>query len=146
MMKIRRIGRAADAYIPTASMADIVFLLIIFFIVTYNLEVDKSRVVLPRTQLREEIPREAAFVSVDVDGMIRVSAGKETAVPVPSVEEVQSFAADVVTKSPEHPFVIKADRNTRYQVIDRIIDALKQAKVRVIYLLSEQKTVEDQAG
>jgi biopolymer transport protein ExbD len=144
MLRIRRIGRKADAYIPTASMADIVFLLIIFFIITYNIEVDKSRVVLPRTQVREEIPREAAYVAVDINGTIRVSAGKETSVPVPSVEEVQSFAADVVAKDPEHAFVIKADRDTRYQVIDKIIDALKQARVRVIYLLSEQKTVEDQ--
>jgi biopolymer transport protein ExbD len=144
MLRIRRIGRKADAYIPTASMADIVFLLIIFFIITYNIEVDKSRVVLPRTQVRQEIPRESAYVSVDVNGIIRVSAGKETSVPVPSVEEVQSFAADVVAKSPDQVFVIKADRDTRYQIIDKIIDALKQARVRVIYLLSEQKTIEDE--
>lgn len=144
MLRIRRIGRAADAYIPTASMADIVFLLIIFFIVTYNIEVDKSRVQLPRTQVREEIPREAAYVSVDNAGVIRVSAGKETSVPVQSFEEVQSFATDVATKDPTHAFVVKADRDTRYQVIDKIIDALKQAKVQTIYLLSEQKTVADQ--
>jgi biopolymer transport protein ExbD len=143
MLKLRRVGKRPDPYIPTASMADIVFLLIIFFIVTYNIEVDKARVILPRTAIREEVPREAAYVSVDNNGVIRVSAGKETSVPVPSVEEVQSFAADVVIKDPQHSFVIKADRDTRYQVIDKIIDALKQAKVHVIYLLSDQKTLQD---
>lgn len=143
MLKFRRVGKRPDAYIPTASMADIVFLLIIFFIVTYNIEVDKAQVTLPRTAIREEVPREAAYVSVDNNGVIRVSAGKETSVPVPSVEEVQSFAADVVIKDPQHSFVIKADRNTKYEVIDKIIDALKQAKVHVIYLLSDQKTLQD---
>jgi len=126
-------------------MADIVFLLIIFFILTYNIEVDKARVDLPNTLVREEVPREAAFISVDQDGVIRVSAGKDISVPVPSVDEVQSFAADVVTRNPQQSFVIKADDRTRYQVIDRIIDALKQARVQTIYLLSDQKVIDEGA-
>lgn len=142
MLKVRRVGRQPDPYIPTASMADIVFLLIIFFIVTYNLEVDKSRVVLPSTLIRNEIPRESAYVSVDQAGVIRVSSGKETSVPVPSVEEVGSFASDVVARNAELAFVVKADRDTRYQVVDKVIDALKQARVKTIFLLSEQKTAE----
>lgn len=142
MLKVRRVGRQPDPYIPTASMADIVFLLIIFFIVTYNLEVDKSRVFLPSTLIRNEIPRESAYVSVDQAGVIRVSSGKETSVPVPSVEEVGSFASDVVARNAELAFVVKADRDTRYQVVDKVIDALKQARVKTIFLLSEQKTAE----
>lgn len=142
MLKVRRVGRQPDPYIPTASMADIVFLLIIFFIVTYNLEVDKSRVVLPATMVRNEIPRESAVISVDQSGIIRVSGGKETSVPVPSVEEVGSFASDVVARNPELAFVVKADKDTRYQVVDKVIDALKQAKVKTIFLLSDQKTAE----
>ena len=145
MPRFARIGRRPDPYIPTATMADIVFLLIIFFIITYNIEVDKARVELPRTMVREEVPREAAFVSVDEDGVIRVSAGKESSVPVPSFEEVQSFAADVVTRMPQQSFVVKADAGTRYQVIDRIIDALKQARVQTIYLLSDQKVIDEDA-
>lgn len=142
MLRVRRVGRQPDPYIPTASMADIVFLLIIFFIVTYNLEVDKARAILPQTQVRNEVPRESAYVSIDRDGIIRVSGGKETSVPVPSVEEVGSFASDVLLRDAERAFVVKADRDTRYQVVDKVIDALKQAKVKTIYLLSDQKTTE----
>jgi len=144
MPRFRRIGRRPDPYIPTATMADIVFLLIIFFIVTYKIEIDRSQVTLPTTLVREEVPREAAYISVDQDGVIRVSAGKEVSVPVPSVDEVQSFVADVVARNPQHPFVIKADSMTRYQVIDRIIDALKQAHAQTIYLLSEQRVIDQE--
>lgn len=144
MIRIRRVGRKADPYIPTATMADIVFLLIIFFIVTYNIEVDKAKVQLPRTAVRTDVPRDAAYVSVDVDGVIRVSSGKETSVPISSVEEVQTFAQNVVSQDPQKAFVVKADKNTRYQVIDRIIDGLKQARVSTIFLLSEQRTVSEQ--
>lgn len=136
MIRLRRVGRKPDPYIPTASMADIVFLLIIFFIVTYNIEVDKAKVQLPRTTVRTDVPREAAYVSVDMEGVIRVSEGKETSVPVSSVEEVQTFAQNAIAKDPEKQFVVKADKATRYQVIDKILDALKQARVKTIFLLS----------
>ena len=47
--------------IPTASMADIAFLLIIFFMVTISFEVDKTTVTLPETNIRLEIPKQAAY-------------------------------------------------------------------------------------
>jgi biopolymer transport protein ExbD len=39
--------------------------------------------------------------------------------------------------------VIKADDDVPYDLVDKVIDALKQAKVEVIYLLSEQESVAD---
>ena len=54
--------------IPTASMADIAFLLIIFFMVTINFEVDKTQVFLPKTTIRLEIPKKAAYISITEAG------------------------------------------------------------------------------
>ena len=125
--------------IPTASMADIVFLLIIFFMVTISFEVDKTAVVLPQTKLRFEVPKRAAYVSITDGGQIRVSDGEEISVQVPGVEDVLSFAAGVIALDPHKEFVLKADKTVPYRSVDRVIDALKQAKVEVIYLLSEQE-------
>ena len=119
--------------------------LIIFFMVTISFEVDKTQVALPKTDLRFEIPKKAAYISVTEAGQIRVSSGEEISVPVPGPEEVLSFAAQVVAADPSKPFVLKADRNVPYRYVDRVIDALKQAKAEVIYLLSEQETVDDTA-
>ena len=127
--------------IPTASMADIAFLLIIFFMVTINFEVDKTQVLLPRTTVREEIPKKAAYISITESGQIRVSGGEEISVPV-HPEDVLSFAADVVARDPSKEFVLKADAGVPYRYVDGVIDSLKQAKAQVIYLLSEQETVE----
>ena len=74
--------------IPTASMADIAFLLIIFFMVTINFEVDKTQVLLPKTALRLEIPKKSAYISIIESGQIRVSSGEEISVPVPGPENV----------------------------------------------------------
>lgn len=143
MSVLRERSRNVEASIFTASMADIVFLLIVFFVLTYNVQVDRTHPQLPKTWVRTDIPKDAAFISVTKEGVIRVSSGKEMSLPVGSNEEVVTFASNVVAETPDKAFVIKADKGTKYDHVDKVLDALKQAKARVIYLLSEQKTVED---
>ena len=128
------------AVIPTASMADIAFLLIIFFMLTFTIEVDRTQVTLPQTMIRTEVPKKAAMISVDGQGVVRVSSGEEMSRSV-AVEDVLSFAATVVQGDPAKEFIIKADDETTYRIVDQVIDALKQAKVQTIYLLSQQETV-----
>jgi biopolymer transport protein ExbD len=132
-------SKRQDAVIPTATMADIALLLIIFFLVTFQIEVDKAQVALPETGIRLEVPKESAYISVTEMGEIRVSTGDEISVIVGGPDDVLSFAATVVSQTPEKPFVLKADEKTPYRNIDQVIDALKQAKARTIYLLSEQE-------
>ena len=132
----------AQPVIPTASMADIAFLLIVFFMVTITFEKDKTQVALPKTDLRWEIPKEAAFISVTEQGQIRVTNGEAMSVPV-DAGDVVSFAANLVSEFPGRPVVLKADEDVPYRNVDGVLDSLKQAKVELIYLLSEQTTVEE---
>ncbi len=134
--------KAAPAVIPTASMADIAFLLIIFFMITFVVEVDRTQVTLPQTHLRYEIPRESAYVSVTEAGQIRVSDGEEMSYVVPSSEDVLSFGRGLVQTYPDRAVVLKADEGVPYRVVDEVIDSLKQARVRVVYLLSQQDTIQ----
>ncbi len=144
-MKLRA-EHNAEPVIPTASMADIAFLLIVFFMVTFTSEVDRTQVTLPNTGLRYEIPAQSAYISVTEAGLIRVSNGEEMSVSVPGVEDVLSFAAQVVATDPSRDFVIKADTNVPYRTVDKVIDALKQARVKNIFLLSRAKTVDGAGG
>lgn len=134
--------RKSEAVIPTSSMADIVFLLIIFFVLTFNVEVDKTQVLLPKTMLRFEVPKKAAVISITDAGQIRVSDGESTSTPVKGPEDVVSFAAEIVARQADKEFILKADRGVPYRNVDRVIDALKQARVEAVYLLSEQETVD----
>ena len=144
-MRIRRMPNNA-AVIPTASMADIVFLLIIFFVLTFNMDVDKATVALPQTRLRLEVPKKAAIVSITENGQMRVSDGEAASSIVSSPEDVLSFATGIIATNPEKEFVLKADRAVPYKTVDRIIDVLKQARVQVLYLLSEQEMEEGAGG
>ena len=116
-----------------------------FFVLTYNTEVDRTQVTLPETWVRTDVPKKAALVSIAPPSqgeVIRVSTGEEMSLPVSTNEEIVTFASNVVAQDPEKEFIIKADEGVRYEKIDAVLDALKQAKVKVIFLLSSQKTVD----
>jgi biopolymer transport protein ExbD len=147
-MRLYRRGREGAARIFTTSMADIIFLLIIFFVLTFKVEVDRTRVELPDTWVRVQIPEEEkpAVISIasQTEGyLIRVSTGLEMSLPVSTDEEVVTFASTEVARSPNKAFIIKADEHVPYERFDAVLDALKQAKAKNIYLLSEQKTVKE---
>ena len=59
-------------------MADIAFLLIIFFMVTTVYQVDKTEVDLPVTQIRMDVPSDAAFIVISDDGLVKFSDGKQS--------------------------------------------------------------------
>ncbi len=147
MALIRGRERESAAKIFTASMADIVFLLIVFFVITYKVEVDRTRMELPDSWVRVKIPQEEKPAVISVaprsEGyLIRVSTGEEMSLPVSTDEEVVTFASTEVARNPNKAFVIKADEEVPYERFDAILDALKQSKVKYIYLLSDQKVVE----
>lgn len=145
MAVIRGRVKKGGGEIFTASMADIVFLLIVFFVLTYNTEVDRTQVDLPETWVRKNVPKKAAVISIsspDKGEVIRVSTGEEMSLPISDQAEVITFASTVVAQDPAKKFIIKADENVHYKRFDAVLDALKQSKVKTIYLLSEQKTVD----
>ena len=145
MALIRGRERGNAAQIFTASMADIVFLLIVFFVLTYKVEVDKTQMNLPETWVRKKVPEKAAVISIaprEQGSTIRVSTGEEMALPVSTIEEVITFASTEVAKNPDREFILKADQDVEYAKVDEVLDALKQSKAKFIFLLSEQLTAD----
>ena len=146
MALIRGRERKSAAQIFTASMADIVFLLIVFFVLTYKVEVDRTKMELPDTWVRKKVPEKAAVISIappSAGTIIRVSTGEEMSLPVSTDEEIVTFASTEVARDPNKEFIIKADESVPYERIDAVLDALKQSKVKYIFLLSDQQTVDE---
>ena len=122
--------------IPTATMADIAFLLIIFFMVTTAYSLDRTAVALPSTVEQTPVSREAAVVVVQRDGSIRFSAGEAPTEVVASPEALTAAIHGVVSADVGRQFVIKADREARYRVVDGILELLRQAGARNVALLT----------
>jgi biopolymer transport protein ExbD len=146
MVVTRRRSRKVGAFIFTASMADIVLLLIVFFVLTYRVDLDPTPVTLPTSVVRAEVPEDAALISISAPqagSEVRVSTGAERALRVRSDEEIATFAANVVAQERQRPFVVKADRGVRYERIDTVLQALRDAEAETVYLLSDQKTMDE---
>jgi biopolymer transport protein ExbD len=130
--------KRAESYIPTASMADIAFLLIVFFMVTMTITVDRTQVALPTSLQRTEVPKGAAVIAIEEDGMIHFSDGESDS-RVINAQDILPSAAFIMSKDSLKYFLIKADGNVEYRYVDQVMEQLRQASVRNIAMLTMQE-------
>ena len=135
-MRLKRSKRSLAAVIPTASMADIAFLLIIFFMVTTAFTLDRTAMELPETQQQEQTQKGSAIISITEDGTFRFSEGKEDVRLVEGIGGLAEAIRGVTATNRLHPFVIKADRRVKYRVIDQVLEQLRSAGAENVTLLS----------
>ena len=137
-MKVKK-TKNLEANIPTASMADIAFLLIVFFMISTVFQVDRTEVRLPMSEkvTRTDVVKESAFVVITEDGQIKASDGVEDSELV-NLEDVGILAAGWMQKRPNQPVVIKADRRAKYRLIDDVLQHLRDAGVVNLKFLTDQ--------
>ena len=135
-MHIRRRKRALGAVIPTATMADIAFLLIIFFMVTTAYSLDRTPMELPQTEQQEQTKKGSAIISITEDETFRFSSGEEDTNLVDGIGGLAQAIRGVTAANRLHPFIIKADRRVKYRVIDQVLEQLRAAGAENVTLLS----------
>jgi biopolymer transport protein ExbD len=140
-MRLKRSKRSLAAVIPTASMADIAFLLIIFFMVTTAFTLDRTAMELPETQQQEQTAKGAAIISITVDETFRFSEGTEDVRRVEGIGGLAEAIRGVTAANRLHPFIIKADRRVKYRVIDQVLEQLRSAGAENVTLLSRGEGV-----
>ncbi len=142
-MKLRREASVSVVpRIPTASMADIAFLLIIFFMLTTSFSPERTSVSLPESGIRTEVSKDAAIVAISSRGEVSFTDGEQPAFPLASVAELGQYVKALVTAIPGKEFLIKADRDVQYQLVDGVLEQLRSNGARRIGLLTERKPKE----
>ncbi|MCH7618274.1 MAG: biopolymer transporter ExbD [Candidatus Marinimicrobia bacterium] len=111
------------AEIPTSSMADIAFLLLIFFLVTTTIDMDKGlTLVLPAPGEEKEIPKE------NISNLLINAAGNvmldEEFIPLTQISRTVRIK---ILKNKNLIISVKTDRETDYQVFVSVLDQLKMA-------------------
>jgi biopolymer transport protein ExbD len=138
------------ALIPTASMADIAFLLIIFFMVTTGYEVDRTPVDLPKSSQRTEAVKDAAVVVLARDpdtGALsyRFSDGVKRTSVVGGPEDIYLEASRLIYRDATRQFVLKADGSVHFEKVDELLDRMRRGGVQNVLLLTQQRTVSGSA-
>ncbi len=131
--------RSVAPTVPTASMADIAFLLIIFFMLTTSFSPERTTVELPQSEIRTEVPRGSAIIAITADGEIKFTDGERPSFLLGSVQEIGLLTQEIIGFIPDKEFLIKADRLVRYEMVDGVLEQLRLNGAQRIGLLTEKK-------
>jgi biopolymer transport protein ExbD len=117
-------------------MADIAFLLIVFFMVTTAYSLDQTPMELPQTREQEQTAKGAAIIAITRDGQYLFSPGEQETRPVADIGALATAIRSVTASNSLHPFTIKADREVPYRLVDLVLEQLRSAGAENVTLLS----------
>jgi biopolymer transport protein ExbD len=128
---LKRKSKAASE-IPSSSLADMAFLLLIFFMVTTTFRKEEDRdVVFPEAEATEklETPRkDVLHVYVESDGAIYINDQLYT------TDQVSNVIAPMYAANTGMVVMLRSDRDVSYIQIDQILEELQAAgAVRVSF-------------
>jgi biopolymer transport protein ExbD len=116
--------------VPTSSMADIAFLLLIFFMTTtiFKME-DGLPVTLPRVETSQKQQREMiSRIWINRDGIISIND------KLVSVENIEAIIVSMMQEKPSLIVAFNADDRCPYSVVSDVMEELKKANaVRVSF-------------
>lgn len=125
--------KRAEPEIPTASMADIAFLLIIFFLVTtsFNQEMGLGLTLPPLSDQAELVQiRTTNILNIWVNAVGEILLGEE----IVSLQQVEPEVRRRIQENPLLIISLKTDRETNYDDFIAVLDQLKKANVGKISL------------
>jgi len=127
--------RDDDEPVPTASMADITFLLIIFFMVTTVFDVSRGiQMRLPATTTQQDIKERNVTVSIDATQALFLDGEKV------ELRGLGKAVLGKLTGRPEGFVLIKSDQGVPYRRVVDVLDELLQVGISNIALPTEKET------
>jgi len=132
------IGKKKERFveIPSSSMADIAFLLLIFFLVTTTIDAEKGLdlVLPPATEDFTKIPKKnIANLLINAAGAVQLDG---------EIIEVRDLTHIIKERLQENPLLIvsiKTDRKTKYDVYLEVLDRLKKAEAKRISIAEPEE-------
>lgn len=122
--------------IPTASMADIAFLLLIFFLVTTVFPKDKGlAVVLPEQGETVAVSQNNILhLIVQANGVVEVKRGESTSIQSMRPDDIESLWRQEVTGNPNLIAAVKTHPDAPHRYMIDVLDALQSAGAERISL------------
>jgi len=115
--------------IPSGSMADIAFLLLIFFMVATTIDTDKGigLILPPEGDAPVEIPKQnITTITIDPQGAVMV--GHLGQIKEVEINRIRGICEGYLANNDKMIFSVKAHPRCRYDKYIEVLDQLKQAK------------------
>lgn len=129
----RRHTQPDEAQVDLTSMLDIVFIMLIFFIVTSSF-VRESGVEVDRPSASNVVAQKDAGILVAITAANDIYINKRQV----DIERVQASLEHLLLEQPNASLVIQADRHAYNGTVVEVMDAAKGAGVNKIALAAEQ--------
>jgi biopolymer transport protein ExbD len=120
--------------LPIAALIDIVFLLLIYFLLTTNFMVDEA-IDLKLPQARASAPQLEQQITLYVDTEGRVFLGREEV----SLDDLYRRIKERIAGSKDAQVVIKADRQVILNQAVKVMDLAKAAGAAKLFLATEKE-------
>jgi biopolymer transport protein ExbD len=135
-MPILRKKNRGTGDIPTSSMADIAFLLLIFFLVTTVFDEERGLpIVLPEPAEEVEVSqRNILHLVINAEGFVEVRRGESPQVQVVRHPDVQAIWRFEVAQNPNLIAAVKTHPEASYRHMVNVLDELQMAGAERISL------------
>ena len=136
-MALKRRTKVNEAF-SMASMTDVIFLLLIFFMVTSTVVIPNAiKVTLPQAQ-KQTAAKPLMRVTIDANLNYYVAFGKQKEVQV-SFDEITPFLQESDAKEPEMFVALYADETVPYKEIVKILNIANENKFKMVLATRPQK-------
>ncbi len=122
--------------IPTSALPDIVFLLLIFFLVTTTIDAEKGLdLVLPpaQSELLKMAPENIANLLINAAGNVAIDN------QIVEIRDITRIIKERLQSNPILVVSVKTDKLTKYDVYLDVIDKLKKAEAKRISLAEPEE-------
>lgn len=128
MAMMRKKSKVSDE-VPTSSMADIAFLLLVFFLVTTVFPRDKGLpVVLPEAQEQVQVSQKNIMhLIVQPNGLVEVKRGESQQTQQVRPDQLEAMWRLEVTNNPNLIAAVKTHPDAPYRFMVDVLDALQSA-------------------
>lgn len=123
------------ATIPTASTADIAFLLIIFFMVTTTFRQDTGlKIIYPEAEAAKKIPtKNLSRIWISEEGIVSID---DVLIPLPKISQIMMKKKQI---NPDIIVSIQCDKSTKYTDVEKVFNQLVDAGLLKISLATLKK-------
>ncbi|OQY29320.1 MAG: hypothetical protein B6244_04200 [Candidatus Cloacimonetes bacterium 4572_55] len=112
-----------EAAVPTGSMSDIVFLMLLFFMITTVFKTEKGlRITLPVAEMAERVPKQKRVAHVWIGKAGNVSIDDYTL----SIDQVSAMVGKKMEKEPTLLIAVRCDEGAPYGTVEDVLEEFKE--------------------